>query len=217
MASKYEIRFKRRGKTERVMSGYGSLDAAALEGQAIADGVDLAPGTRLEVHPVKAGTRAKAKTGAKKNPAKAKAKKAASRAKSSRRYKGHTIRGAKAPYTVEPYGREFRTLAAARKWLDGHVRRESLRANPASVRVTAPPKPKAVKPGTSGVVRRATVQRSNPTKAKPLYERIDLSAKRVAWSKATTTELRALRNEARLHGDEGLVHKIDAALKRRKK
>jgi hypothetical protein len=51
------------------------------------------------------------------------------RANPSRKYKGHTITGTTGHYVVQPYDKAFRTLKAAKQWLDGHVKRES-RMNP---------------------------------------------------------------------------------------
>ena len=182
----YEIKIKRNGKTQRTVTGYRSQDAALAEGQAMADQLDLAPGTTLEV--VKATSR--------KNPSKArksKARKSSSR-KTVRTYRDHKIRNkvdGAYRYVVEPYGRRFKTVKAAKKWIDGHVERER-RQNP------------------------PTKARKNPSKRKPLSKRLDLTAKRINWSAATKTEIRTIAKTAAKKGDHALAAKARAALKRGK-
>jgi len=120
----YEIKIKRNGKTQRTVTGYRSQDAALAEGQAMADQLDLAPGTTLEV----------AKATSRKNPSKA--RKSSSR-KTVRTYKDHKIRNkVDGPYryVVEPYGRRFKTIKSAKSWIDGHVKRESRKNPPTKAR-----------------------------------------------------------------------------------
>lgn len=57
--------------------------------------------------------------------------------KKTRTHKGHVIKGTTGNYIVEAYDKAFKTLAAAKKWIDSHVKRELKKANPKSPRRNA--------------------------------------------------------------------------------
>ncbi len=180
----YHIKLKKNGRTIRKLTGYGNMDDAVLEAQGLADSDLLTPRTKVEVHPDRAKPRRKS---AKKNP-------------SVRRYKGHTIRSKKQGpyrYVVEPYGHKFTTLAHAKRWVNGHIKRESPKVNPA--------------PPTS---------RKNPGTRKrkaPLSKRVNLNAKRIDWSDATVREIRAIAKAAKKQGKTVLARKAESAAARRSK
>lgn len=185
---KYEICLTR-GKTKTAtFHGYDSQDEAVLYAQQLADNGMIPKGTKVTVRPEKA----------RKNPGRKRRHKAKANPRlktgTTRQYKHHTIRREPDAYTVLPYGTRHRTIALAKKWIDKHVREDKVR--------------------TSGKKRRPA--RQNPAKSRrPLYKRVDLSADRINWSKATTAEIRAIVQEAAKAGDSQLVAKAKAALDRR--
>lgn len=192
----YEIRIQN-GKQTRKVTGYPSQDAAALDAQAMADSIEFKRGTKISV--VKTPTKRKSK------------------AKSVRRYKGHDIRSRKSgkfKYVVEPYGHKFETLAAAKRWVDGHIKRESPKVNPAPPRKTTKRKASPKRTRKNPAKRKSS---SKSTKRAPLSKRLNLKAKRIDWSQATKTEIATIARVAAKKGDKVLAAKARAALKRARK
>lgn len=219
----YHIKITKGGKSRKV-TGYSSLDAAVAEAQAIADDTvkgGLFEGAKVVVDKDTAPRRRK--NGSRRPGTRKKSSTPKRKAHTTRRYKGHTIRShkdGKYKYVVEPYGHKFATLAAAKQWVDGHVRRESPKVNPAPPRKAT----KRKRAAPAAPRKRASAKKSTKAPAKkrkgskpPLSKRVDLSASRIDWSKATLAEIKAIGRAARKQGKISLADKADAAAARRSK
>ncbi len=179
----FEIRVKQNGRTMRKITGYTSQDAALIEGQAMADKLPTAAGVTFEVHPSPSKRNSSHKS----------------------RYRGHDIKThkqGKFKYVVEPYGHKFETKAAAKRWIDGHIKRESPKTNPAPPTRRKSAKRAATKSST----------RKNPPSRKALTKR--LSAERIDWQGMTKTQIKAVQRTAKAKGDTDLAAKATAALRR---
>lgn len=108
--TKYSVKIHKNGRQVGKFGPFGSKKLAMKYAQKCADSMR---DCKVTVHPSssKKTSRTRAPAG-RTNPRKR---------MSTRVHKGHAITGTSGDYTVQPYGENFKTLKAAKAWVDRHV------------------------------------------------------------------------------------------------
>lgn len=130
----YKVNIRRKnpnGRPGKVFGTFGPFTTqkkAKQQAQILAD--QCAPGHVVTVEPTSNPRKKKRKRNTTSRGMPAAASISNPRGKKRRMHKGHSIVGTTGHYVVEAYDKAFRTLAAAKKWIDSHVKAEMRRLNP---------------------------------------------------------------------------------------